>query len=78
MASKRARENGGDEIAVAWAGGVFKDEFDLGLVKGGVSSPSSSTLSLFRALPLCFYSLLPFATTTYILRIVISEKFPCI
>lgn len=40
MASKRARENGGDEIAVSWAGGVFKDEFDSGLVKGGVRVPS--------------------------------------
>lgn len=36
MNSKRARENGGDEVAVSWAGGVFKDEFDAGLVKGGV------------------------------------------
>lgn len=40
MASKRARENGGDEVAVSWAGGVFKDEFDSGLVKGGVRVPS--------------------------------------
>jgi hypothetical protein len=36
MNSKRARENGGDEVAVSWAGDVFKDEFEVGLVKGGV------------------------------------------
>jgi len=36
MNTKRARENGGDEVAVSWAGGVFKDEFDAGLIKGGV------------------------------------------
>ncbi|KAL7271562.1 hypothetical protein RUND412_005672 [Rhizina undulata] len=37
MNSKRARENGGDEVAVSWAGGVFKEEFDAGLVKGGIN-----------------------------------------
>ena len=36
MNSRRARENGGDEVAVSWSGVVFKDEFDIGLVKGGV------------------------------------------
>jgi len=43
MNSKRARENGGDEVAVSWAGGVFKDEFDAGLVKGGVRTSPQPT-----------------------------------
>lgn len=58
MASKRARENGGDEIAVSWAGGVFKDEFDSGLVKGGVRVPSLYSLSLFLSLSLLYSTLL--------------------
>lgn len=36
MKNKKARENGGDTAAVAWATRIFKDEFDAGLVKGGV------------------------------------------
>ena len=36
MKSSRARANGGDEVAVSWSCVVFKNEFDIGLVKGRV------------------------------------------
>ncbi|CUS09176.1 unnamed protein product [Tuber aestivum] len=37
MNSKHARESGGDELSASWAGRVFKDEFDAGLVKCGIN-----------------------------------------
>ena len=36
MRNRRAKEHGGDEIAVRWATETLKDEFESGLVKGGV------------------------------------------
>jgi hypothetical protein len=41
MSTKKARENGGDELAVHWASGVLKEEFETGLVKGGVGADLS-------------------------------------
>lgn len=81
MASKRARENGGDEIAVSWAGGVFKDEFDSGLVKGGVRSlffklffPSiHSFIRAFLSIYLC-----ALLACTACKRTIFSEKSCCL
>ncbi|KAI5799879.1 hypothetical protein EDC01DRAFT_647984 [Geopyxis carbonaria] len=38
MKNKKARSNGGDEVALQWASKVLKEEFETGLVKGAVNT----------------------------------------